>query len=175
MDSRIANSTGSDAADPSQIGAGQNSIDRNELFAGLFFLGCERHRCKSCRGRPSRRMARRRDRHVRCQRHRAGRLRVWSLVDDAAPRKAVTPVDLVVGVVALVLIALPVGGLSWIVVSGLALYILLFADADLPVRSGALILVATAVPMFWSRLLFQFFAKLILEIDASLVGWLLRT
>src|SRR5262249_5648607 len=47
--------------------------------------------------------------------------------------------------------------------------------ADLPVRSGALILLATAVPMFWSRLLFQFFAKLILEIDASLVGWLLRT
>jgi hypothetical protein len=27
--------------------------------------------------------------------------------------------------------------------------------------------------MFWSRLLFEFFANFILEIDASLVGWLL--
>jgi len=31
------------------------------------------------------------------------------------------------------------------------------------------------VPMLWSRLLFQFFANPILEVDASLVGWLLGT
>jgi hypothetical protein len=29
--------------------------------------------------------------------------------------------------------------------------------------------------MFWSRLLFQYFANFILEIDASLVAWLLGT
>jgi len=29
--------------------------------------------------------------------------------------------------------------------------------------------------MLWSRLLFQFFANLILQIDASLVGWILGT
>jgi len=34
---------------------------------------------------------------------------------------------------------------------------------------------ATTVPMLWSRLLFQFFAKLILQVDASLVGWILGT
>jgi hypothetical protein len=36
-------------------------------------------------------------------------------------------------------------------------------------------LLATTVPMLWSRLLFQFFANLILQIDASLVGWILGT
>jgi hypothetical protein len=73
-------------------------------------------------------------------------------------------------VVALVLIALPIGGLSWIAVAGLALYILLFTGADLPMRRGAIILLAVTVPMFWSRLLFQYFANFILEIDASLVA-----
>jgi hypothetical protein len=40
-------------------------------------------------------------------------------------------------------------------------------------RRGAVILLAMTVPMFWSRLFFQLFANFILEIDASLVGWLL--
>jgi hypothetical protein len=93
---------------------------------------------------------------------------LWLMMRRRA--RSVTPIDLVVGAVALALIALPIGGLSWIAVGGLALYILLFTDADLPIRRGALILLATTVPMFWSRLLFQYFANFILEIDASLVG-----
>src|SRR6266404_1761056 len=120
-------------------------------------------------------MAGRRDRHVRRQRHRAGRLRIRSLVEMRRQERSVTPIDLVVGAVTLALIALPIGGLSWIAVGGVALYILLFTDADPPMRRGALILLATTVPMFWSRLLFQYFANFILEIDASLVGWLLGT
>jgi hypothetical protein len=86
----------------------------------------------------------------------------------------VTIIDLIIGVVALALIALPIGGLSWIAVSGLALYVGLSTDAGLPLRRGALILLATTVPMFWSGLLFEFFANFILEIDASLVGRLLN-
>ena len=31
------------------------------------------------------------------------------------------------------------------------------------------------MPVLWSRLLFQFFANLVLQIDASLVGWILGT
>jgi hypothetical protein len=37
----------------------------------------------------------------------------------------------------------------------------------------ALILLATTVPMFWSRLLCMYFANFILEFDAALVGLLL--
>jgi len=42
-------------------------------------------------------------------------------------------------------------------------------------RTGAIILLATTVPMLWSLLLFNFFANFILGIDASFVGWLLGT
>ncbi len=176
MDSRIANSSASDAAVVSQIGAVRSSIDRNEFFAGLFFLGCANGIAARAIGVV----------------HREGWLgAVIGMFDVSAimlaacasglwlmmrrRERSVTPIDLVVGAVALALIALPIGGLSWIAVGGLALYILLFTDADLPMRRGALILLATTVPMFWSRLLFQYFANFILEIDASLVGGLLGT
>jgi len=98
-------------------------------------------------------------------------LGLWSMMSHR--EQSVTRIDLVIGMAALALIALPIGGTSWIAVGGIALYILLFTQCDLPMRRGAIILLATTVPMFWSRLLFQFFANFILEIDASLVGWLL--
>ncbi|MCA6106020.1 hypothetical protein [Bradyrhizobium cenepequi] len=64
--------------------------------------------------------------------------------------------------------------MSWFAVTALGLY--LISSSDIPsTRRGALILVATCVPMLWSRLLFQFFADLILQIDASLVSWLLHS
>jgi exosortase/archaeosortase family protein len=98
---------------------------------------------------------------------------LWLTLDRG--KQPLTSIDLAVGGGALAMIALPIGGLSWIAVSGLALYVLLFADAEPAMRRGAVILLATTVPMLWSRLLFQFFEHFILEIDASLVGWLLGT
>jgi hypothetical protein len=82
--------------------------------------------------------------------------------------------DLVVAVVFLALVILPIFALSWMAVTGLSLYILLFTDGD-DRRRGALILLALTVPMLWSRLLFQLFAKPILDIDATLVASLLGT
>jgi hypothetical protein len=52
--------------------------------------------------------------------------------------------------------------------------VLLFTDPSLSQKRGALILLATTVPMLWSRLLFRFFANFILEIDASLTTSFLR-
>jgi len=83
--------------------------------------------------------------------------------------------DIAVGAGILLLTILPIGALSWLAIATLSLYILLFTNASLPRRNGAIILLATTVPMFWSRLLFKFFANPILEIDASLVAWLLGT
>jgi hypothetical protein len=51
--------------------------------------------------------------------------------------QSLVPTDLVIGLVALVLITLPIGGLSWIAQADW-LCILLFTDADLPTRRGAL-------------------------------------
>jgi hypothetical protein len=160
-------------AQKARAGAGIQ-MARNEFFAGLFFLGC-------ANGIAARAIATVHD--IGWLKAAMGLFDVSAIVLAACAsglwlmtrgeEQSVTPVDLVVGVIALVLILLPIGGLSWIAASGLALYILLFTDSDLPVRRGALILLATTVPMFWSRLFFQLFANFILEIDASLVGRLL--
>jgi hypothetical protein len=82
--------------------------------------------------------------------------------------------DLAVGAVFVVLVVLPIGPLSWLAITALGLY--LIATTDVPsTRRGAVIMVAACVPMLWSRLLFQFFAGVILQIDATLVSWLLHT
>ena len=84
--------------------------------------------------------------------------------------------DLVLGLALLLLIALPIGRLSWLAITILSLYVLLFSDPSSSRRRGAVILLATTVPMLWSGLLLaRYFTNFILEIDASLIGWLLGT
>jgi hypothetical protein len=82
---------------------------------------------------------------------------------------------LILGLALLLLIALPITALSWLAVTILCLYVLLFTDPSSSQRRGTLILLATTVPMLWSRLLFRYFANFILEIDALFVGLLLGT
>lgn len=83
--------------------------------------------------------------------------------------------DIILGAALMVLIVLPVGGLSWLAVTVLAVYLAVYADPESAVRRGAMILLAVTVPMLWSRLLFRYFANLILQIDASLVSGMLGT
>jgi hypothetical protein len=83
--------------------------------------------------------------------------------------------DLAFGALLLIPIALPIGGLSWLALALLGLYILLFAAPSPEPRRGAIILVAVTVPMLWTKLLFKYFAHIILQIDASLVALLLGT
>ena len=89
-------------------------------------------------------------------------------------RVGVSILELALGAGFVVLVILPIGPLSWIAVTGLSLYIGVSADIDTS-RRGAAILLATTVPMLWSRMLFQFLANYILAVDASLVSWLLGT
>jgi len=86
----------------------------------------------------------------------------------------VSSLELGLGAGFVALVILPVGPLSWIAVTGLSLYILVSTDVPTS-RRGAFILLATTVPMLWSRMLFHFFANLILGMDASLISWLLGT
>jgi hypothetical protein len=90
------------------------------------------------------------------------------------PGRGVSPWEIAVGSAFFVLVIIPIGPLSWIAVTGLSLFILLSSDVA-ATRSGAVILLATTVPMLWSRMVFQFFANFILAADASLVSWLLGT
>jgi exosortase/archaeosortase family protein len=94
---------------------------------------------------------------------------------SAKSTEQLLPRDLGVAFIFLILISLPIFPLSWVAVTALSLYILVFAKAN-PERSrGALILLAMTAPMLWSRLLFQIFAKPILDIDAALVALILGT
>jgi hypothetical protein len=89
--------------------------------------------------------------------------------DDAEIRAA----DLLVAAVFLALAIVPISPISWIAVTGLSLYVLVLARGSASRQRGAVIMLALTVPMLWSRLLFQFFAKLILDIDAFFVASLL--
>src|SRR5712672_938378 len=83
--------------------------------------------------------------------------------------------DLAVAMVLLLIIALPIGAMSWLAVTMLSLYVVLFAQATESQHRGAVILLAATVPMLWSRLVFDLFASFILGVDAALVGWMLGT
>jgi hypothetical protein len=102
---------------------------------------------------------------------------ISALLESAQPRgkDEIRAADLAVAIVFLSLVALPIFPLSWVAVTGLSVYILLFANDGSERRRGAVILLALTVPMLWSRLFFQLFAKFILDIDATLVAWLLGT
>jgi hypothetical protein len=148
-----------------------NELRRGEYFAGLFVLGC-------ANGLVSRIV------HstwadaisttfgisaivwVSCT---AG---VFLILRDRTP--GVRLVEIGLGLALVFLVLLPTGALSWVGVTGLSIYILLFTDNS-SCRRGASILLATTVPMLWSRMLFHFFANPILAADASLVSWLLGT
>jgi exosortase/archaeosortase family protein len=86
----------------------------------------------------------------------------------------IRPFEIALGAGFIFLVILPIGPLSVIAATGLSLYILSSTDVTTS-RRGAFILLATTVPLLWSRILFQFFANYILAADASLVSWLLGT
>ena len=90
-------------------------------------------------------------------------------------REELRSADLAVGVVFLILVMLPIFALSWVAVTGLSLYILLFANGGSERRRGALILLALTVPMLWGSWLFRFFMTRLLEFDAALTAWILGT
>jgi hypothetical protein len=86
-----------------------------------------------------------------------------------------TRLDLLFGAGFLVLIAVPINPAIWLAITLLGLYILLITRPPSARRRGAIILLATTVPMFWSPYFFKFYANFILNLDASLVGWVLHS
>lgn len=96
------------------------------------------------------------------------------LIKPEAKSKQISKVDLWLGFGCLVLILIPSGPLSWIALTISSAWFLLGEHSPLQKRA-AIILLATTVPMFWSRLCFQLFADTILSIDALFVSRLVGT
>jgi hypothetical protein len=156
------------------VAALRHSISRNELFAGLYILGC----ANGLLGR------------ILVSVNSDGWLGilggdisviVWFACFAGVSMMAqedkeeIGFADPAVAAVFLILVILPIFSLSWVAVTGLSLYILLFANDGSSRKRGALTLLALTVPMLWSGLIFRFFMNPILEIDASLVAWILGT
>ena len=154
----------------------RRSIPRDEFFAGLYILGCANGLGAGILQSMN-------------SGDWAGGFRNISIIvwlacfagvalllrDRADKADVVRSWDLAVGLLFVALVAIPVSAINWMAVSGLSLYILLFAQGDPSRRRGALVMLALTVPMLWSRVLFAFFAKVFLEIDAVVVAWLLGT
>jgi hypothetical protein len=88
--------------------------------------------------------------------------------------RKVRSLEFFLGLAFIFIVMLPIGPLSWAAVTALSLYLISSTNVS-ETRRGAFIVLATTVPMLWSRLLFQFFATPILHVDAAFVGWLLGT
>lgn len=92
-----------------------------------------------------------------------------------SPAQPVGASDWAVAACALAAIVVPVGPMSWLATSGLAIYLLRKSPRSDLLRRGAWIILALTVPMFWGRLIFALFSEGILQFDATLVGWLVGT
>jgi hypothetical protein len=154
------------------VAALRDSLSRDEFFAGLYILGC----ANGLLGRII--LTLNRDGWTGLLEVDVSVIVLFACFAGISTllqegRDEIRSADLAVGGVFLILVILPIFALSWLAVTGLSLYILIFANDRSGRRRGALILLALTVPMLWSRLLFQFFAGPILEIDASLAALLL--
>lgn len=87
----------------------------------------------------------------------------------------VNAVDLVFGAGALLLILIPSSAPSKLALTILSLHLLVCSEDRSPQWRGAIVLLATTLPLLWSPLLFQSLSKFILQIDASLVARALGT
>jgi hypothetical protein len=87
----------------------------------------------------------------------------------------IRPADIAVGAFFLLLSVFSIGALNWVAVTGLSLYILIFANGGASRKRGATVLLALTASMLWSRVLFAVLAHPILQADASLVSWILGT
>jgi exosortase/archaeosortase family protein len=158
-----------------EVSSWRLAIRRGEFFAGLFLLACANGlaaRAVGAVGRVGWDQAFAESFDVSAIALIACGAGIWLAFrsgDQALKRH-----DPAVGALAFLLIALPIGGPSWVALTGIAFY-LLATGAATRLRQAAIILAAVTVPMLWSSLFFQFLANRILEVDAALVAWILGT
>jgi exosortase/archaeosortase family protein len=158
------------------IAQAKSQLLRNELFASLFIVGC----VNGLVGRAIHSIE-----HLGLANAILDTFSISVIVFIAclvgisyildSQRDEIRSADIAVSALLLPLIILPIGGINWLAVATISLYILFFTAATESRRRGAIILLATTVPMLWSRLLSYLFSNPILNMDASLVGLMLGT
>ncbi|MCB8818943.1 hypothetical protein [Microvirga rosea] len=92
-----------------------------------------------------------------------------------SPAQPLRRYDWWVATLAAIAFLMPSIQLSWLALSGLAIYVIMTSPDAKFLNRGAWILLALTVPMFWSKLLFALMSDTLLQGDAALVGWFLGT
>jgi hypothetical protein len=85
-------------------------------------------------------------------------------------REAATPLDMVIAAIAVAGFLAPSSKVSWLVLAMFAGLEWIRSSPRSAERAGALIVLATTVPVFWSKILFSIFSGPILAADAIMVG-----
>jgi exosortase/archaeosortase family protein len=88
------------------------------------------------------------------------------------PCSPVARTDWIVAATTLGLLLIPAPLLSWLVLTGLAIYVGRTSSSRSSLQRGAWIFLAITIPMFWSQRLFSVLSEFILAMDAGLVGWM---
>ncbi|MGU3494717.1 hypothetical protein ACLBXM_11800 [Xanthobacteraceae bacterium A53D] len=96
--------------------------------------------------------------------------RLWEADDEP-----LTPLDMAIGVACLTAFFLPVAQLSWLALTGLGLYMLVFRTRNTAFRDTAWLLLAVSIPMLWARLMLSMLSGPILRLDATFVANLVGT
>src|SRR5262249_7450808 len=151
----------------------QNSVTRDELFAGLCILACANglwgHVIMAIREGGWQGAVFNLDISAFVLFACAGA--AWLLLRDK--NGEIRSGDVGVAVALIILIILPIPALGWMALTGLGLYILLFSNGSPSRKRAAILMLAITVPMLLTPLLIQFFERLVLGFDASLVAWLI--
>lgn len=92
-----------------------------------------------------------------------------------APPRPASRADYIALAMAAAAITLPVPPLSWLAVSGLALYLYFGSEPHSQTRRAAAILFAVTIPELWARLVFAALTNWVLQLDAWLVALFLGT
>jgi exosortase/archaeosortase family protein len=94
-----------------------------------------------------------------------------ALIEDRAAR----PKELAVCAACLVAALVPISPVSTLACTALAFFILLDRTLGVHLKAAAMVLLAIAVQLLWSRLLMLFFLAPVAALDAHLVGLIVRT
>jgi hypothetical protein len=88
---------------------------------------------------------------------------------------SVKPMDKLVAALAFLGCLVPLGAVTWILLSAIALYTVATSRDSESLTKAGWIYLAITVPMFWSKRVFNLFSDLFLAIDASLVSRITHT
>ena len=92
-----------------------------------------------------------------------------------APRETPGRWDIVAAWIAAAMLCIPSDVVSWMTVSGVALYFIKQTAPSSSLRRAAVILLAITIPCFWSRIVFALLSGPILSADALLVSAVIGT